>query len=168
MYPRLNGDSNASSSNHQQTTYYKLRMHHSDISSITNEIVSFNDSTVASATASNKSSFLSTSLPSTSYLTSRFGSSQQSAAQQPQSPTNTSPLINNLNQLLKQAAYQFHLIFQTKIYNTNPELVELANYVNQHLQHSSSSKAQYFCLPQCLNMSKYLTAKLFSDRYYLF
>jgi hypothetical protein len=150
----------------QEAYYYKLRMHHTDISNITSESVKFYDSQPPSS-PTKSSSILSTSLPSTSYLASKFGGGVQPAVQQPQSPTKTSPLLNSLNQLLKQAAYQFHLIFQTKIYNANVEMIELANHVNQHLQHGTSPNAQYFCLPQCLNMSKYLMAKLFYDKYYL-
>jgi hypothetical protein len=155
----------AAESEQHETYFYKLRMNHSDISNITSESVKFNDSQSASS-PTHSSSILSTSLPSTSYLASKFGG--VGAQQQPQSPTKVSPLLNSLNGLLKQAAYQFHLIFQTKTYNANVEMIELANHVNQHLQHgSSSSSAQYFCLPQCLNMSKYLMAKLFYDKYYL-
>lgn len=142
-------------------------MQHTDVSNITSESINFqNDS------SSSTSSFLSTSLPSTSYLTSRFASA---APTNNTSPVKTNSLINNLNSLLKQAAYQFHLIYQTKTYNTIPELIDLANYVNQHLQpgggggsNLSSTSSQHFCLPQCLNMSRYLAAKLFPDKYYLY
>jgi hypothetical protein len=157
LYPNLTVEK--SDDAHRMTVYfYKLRMHHTDISNVTSESLNFNDSQAAHGA-------LSTSLPNTSYLTSRLGGG---GGGQPLSPTKPSPLINTLNQLLKQAAYQFHLIFQTKAYNGNVEMIELANHVNEHLQQSTSnSKAQHFCLPQCLNMGKYLTAKLFYDKYYL-
>ena len=188
LYPNLNQiDENEleeyspkkSTKNEEETSsynfYYKLRMHHTDVSNITNETINFTNSTTSetiNSSKNNSSPMLSTSLPSTSYLSFKFQQQQQQSSQN----LNSNHLFNNLNQLLKQAAYQFHLIFQTKLYNTDLELIELANYVNQHLQHgnsssnssSSSSHAQYFCLPQCLNMSKYLSAKLFNDKYYLY
>lgn len=81
--------------------------------------------------------------------------------------TSTSELHNVYAPLLKQAAYQFHLIFQTKSYSTVPGLVDLANGVNQSLQNTAAGSV-HFCLPQCLNMSKHLCAQLFNDKFYLF
>ncbi len=164
LYPNLNDieEENEYIKNTDQSSYcYKLRMQHTDISNVSGETVNFNVS--STSTNSNSTSILSTSLPTTSYLTSRF----QQKSNEPQQSLTESDLILNLNSLLKQAAYQFHLIFQTKTYNTDLEMVELANYINQHLQHISS-KSQYFCLPQCLNMSKYLSARLFYDKNYLY
>lgn len=107
----------------------------------------------------NSNAMLSTSLPSTSPIaTSPLSSSMASQM---------SELHNSYDPLLKQAAYQFHLIFQTKAYSNTPGLVDLANRVNQSLQGSSAS-SMHFCLPQCLNMSKHLCAHLFSDKFYLF
>jgi hypothetical protein len=86
-------------------------------------------------------------------------------------PSNTTDLSSILYQKYKQAAYQFHLIFQTKSYSSDANLIEAATYVSQYLQntlHSSTNDDKCVCLTEILDLSKYLNKCLFKDKYYLF
>ncbi|RNA18051.1 ectopic P granules 5 -like protein [Brachionus plicatilis] len=124
---------------------YKIRLSHLDNSGYGTD--SFN---LGHQSGQDASHMLSTSLPSSGL----------------NSTKEDSILHQKHNQLLKQAAYQFHLIYQTKAYSQASEanFVQLANFVNDQL----TQQAQYFCLPQCLNLSKYLCLKLFREKFYLF
>ena len=124
---------------------YKIRLSHLD-----NSGHAINSFMLANHSDKDTNSTLSTSLPSSGLSSSK----------------EDSILHQKHNQLLKQAAYQFHLIYQTKVYTqtTEANFLDLANYVNAQL----TQQAQYFCLPQCLNLSKYLCLKLFGEKFYLF
>jgi hypothetical protein len=74
--------------------------------------------------------------------------------------------LNSFNQKFKQAAYQFHLIFQNKLYSCNAVLIELANLVNRNLQNSIDAQSE-FCLPQVYATSRHLCSHLFKEKYYL-
>ncbi|CAF0782953.1 unnamed protein product [Brachionus calyciflorus] len=121
---------------------YKIRLSHLDNGGLSNE--SFN---LGHHSSSDVTNVLSSSLPTSN--SNKLGNED-------------SVLHQKYNQIVKQVAYQFHLIYQTKMYTqfNQPNLTELANYVNEKL----TQQAQYFCLPQCLNMSKYLSLKLFNDK----
>ena len=87
------------------------------------------------------------------------------------SPTNSADQTAVLYQKYKQAAYQFHLIFQTKCYSSVAALIDAATYVSQYLQntlHSSSADEKCACLTEILDLSRYLCKSLFVDKYYLF
>lgn len=153
IFPALN-QINRNSEVQSNNWIYKVRMSHFDVM-IQNDPINFNKiGQVSPSTSNSNLNMLSSSLPNTSNLMASKQSSQ------------LPHIVSAYNQQLKQAAYQFHLIYQSKPYTQCSELslVDLANYVNQHL----TQKSQYFCLPQCLNMSKYLCAKLFAEKYYLF
>lgn len=126
---------------------YKVRMSGADAQALGREAAAIQFDNSAT-------NLLSTSLPNTSSspLTSPMRSS-------------SSEMHNSYAQLLKQSAYQFHLIFQTKTYSSSQQLLDLANHVNQHLQ-TPSANAQHFCLPQCLAMSRHLASNLFTDIFY--
>lgn len=140
--------------------FYKIRMNHTDIVPASSHGVDFDNPSHKNTSTPN---LLSTSLPNAS---SHLTLAEKTAAQ--------STLHTVYNQHLKQAAYQFHLIYQTKAYTSQSNINELLNYVNQHLNlssnssPSSSSNSEYFCLPQCFNMSVHLCAQLFKDKFYLF
>lgn len=154
LFPKLIDDSHQTSVTLRPKWVYKIRMSSADGHGSSSRGNFDNTST----------NLLSTSLPSTSPL---VMSPMSQHLQQQQQNQPTSELHNSYGQLLKQAAYQFHLVFQTKAYSNTPGLVDLANRVNQSLQ-SSSANSMHFCLPQCLNMSKHLCAHLFNDKFYLF
>ncbi len=135
---------------------YKVKMCQEDStndSSIINECVQ-----LSNHIASTHLSKLSTSLPNNP----TFGFSPNSSNLSPSAKA----MLSTFSHQLKQAAYQFHLMFQTKSYYNNGLYVELANYVNQNLQNPTQST--YFCLPQVYAMSKYLCAQLFKEKNYLF
>jgi hypothetical protein len=153
LFPNLNQLSEHSSPTGipgaQQKQYlYKIRMTHADVS--TNfEAIGMSEGRMSPSSSTTSLNKISSSLPNSSFL----------------SPTKSSQnsQINLFNQQFKLAAYQFHLIFQTKAYSSITGVIESANYVNQHLQNS-----QHFCLPQVFNMSKQLCCNLFKEKYYLF
>ncbi len=71
------------------------------------------------------------------------------------------------NQQHKQAAYQFHLMFQTKSYTAIPELSHLENFINQYLNDSTLS-GEHFSLEKICEINMYLCKNLFKQKYYLF
>ena len=150
LFPNLNklNEHNSPTGMPQKQYLYKIRMTHADVS--TNlETIGMSEGRISPSSSTTSLNKISSSLPNTSFL----------------SPTKSSQSsqIALFNQQFKLAAYQFHLIFQTKAYSSVASLIDSANYVNQHLQN-----AQHFCLPQVYNMSKQLCGNLFKEKYYLF
>ena len=140
---------------------YKVRMSHADLAlSSDRQATAVNIANLMTATQSQQTSsaaMISCSLPSTSNLSPPGKSTVKS---------NMSPMQVAYNEQFKQAAYQFHLLFQNKAYTSNVIMFELANHINQQLQNAQSS--QHFCLPQVYNLSRFLCSKLFKDKFYLF
>ncbi len=69
------------------------------------------------------------------------------------------------NQQLKQAAYQYHLIFQNKSYASNVRnLIEIGALVNQYLENKEEIK---FGLSRLIEFNKEIERILFHDNYYL-
>jgi hypothetical protein len=171
LFPKLQEPSLSIETDDSFTNYlYKIRMSHNDTIMIgSNELGSQNDpnlkrlhispkASTSSSPPKDVSSHFSTSLPNTSSNPIFNSYSHQ--------PSKVSSILAKFNQQFKQAAYQFHLLFQNKAYASQPILIELANYVNQNLQ--APAQAPYFCLPQVYNMSKHICAKLYKEKYYLF
>jgi hypothetical protein len=105
------------------------------------------------------------------YMFNQMSSELMLSSSPAKSPTNSSDQVVVLHQKYKQAAYQFHLIFQTKCYSSDATLIDAATYVSEYLQntlHSSKSDEKCACLTEILDLSKYLCKSLFADKYYLF
>lgn len=144
LFPNLNQAENLNKQSHQSPSkmLYKVRTSGADLFNQSDSILRNND--LSPTTSTSPINQLSSSLPN--------------------STTSSNPLVNTLNQQLKHTTYQFNIMYQTKQYSSQSDLMELANYVNHHLQDSKNS----LCLPQVLQMSNYLCSKLFEDKNYLF
>ena len=85
-------------------------------------------------------------------------------------PSNESGAQLVFNQQYKQAAYQYHLLFQTKSYTSVGELVEIGALVNGYLKNVDSGKnlSGHYNLSGLIELSKELEKILFKDKYFLF
>ena len=167
LFPKIpeNDDDNANAEVIEEEKWmYKVRMSHVDGGEDLTVLNTHKQQTmplpINKSTSTSESCILSSSMPAVSGM-------QAAANLAANKSSNEKSMIHDhFNTQFKQAAYQFHQIYQTKSFCANSNLVELANYVNHQLQHAPTS--QHFCLPQVYNLSKFLCSQLFKDKYYLF
>lgn len=87
------------------------------------------------------------------------------------SPVRFNPSETNqqllFNQQLKQAAYQYHLIYQTKAYVSDVNnLAEISALIDSYLANLNENK--YLALPGLIELNKEIEKILFPDKYFLY